>query len=121
MTLHLGGDRPTLVYQKPDLVPANYTILNFPVEDIDKAVDELTARGVRFESYDAFEQDEKRHCSRQRAEHRLVQGPGRQPAVRARGAVDRASGIAYRFGSRSGAWFRLAHGFFVWRTSDISG
>ena len=59
MTLHLGGDRPTLVYQKPDLVPANYTILNFPVEDIDKAVDELAARGVRFERYDAFEQDDR--------------------------------------------------------------
>jgi predicted enzyme related to lactoylglutathione lyase len=59
MTLHLAGDRDTLVYQKPDLAPANYTILNFQVEDIDKAVDELTARGVQFERYDGFEQDEK--------------------------------------------------------------
>jgi predicted enzyme related to lactoylglutathione lyase len=39
--------------------PADYTILNFPVDDIDTAVDELTARGVRFERYDGFEQDEK--------------------------------------------------------------
>jgi len=59
LTLHLAGDRPTLVYPKPNHVPADYTILNFPVEDIDKAVDELTARGVRFERYDGFEQDEK--------------------------------------------------------------
>ena len=59
MTLHLAGDRPTLVYPKPDHTPADYTILNFPVDDIDKAVDELTARGVRFERYDGFEQDEK--------------------------------------------------------------
>ena len=59
MTLHLAGDRGTLVYEKSDLTPANYTILNFPVDDIDNAVDELTARGVRFETYDGFEQDEK--------------------------------------------------------------
>jgi catechol 2,3-dioxygenase-like lactoylglutathione lyase family enzyme len=59
MSLDLAGDRPTLVYEQPDCTPASYTILNFPVEDIDKAVDELAARGVRFESYDGFEQDEK--------------------------------------------------------------
>ena len=59
LTLHLAGDRPTLVYPKPDHMPADYTILNFPVDDIDKAVDELAARGVRFESYDDFDQDEK--------------------------------------------------------------
>jgi catechol 2,3-dioxygenase-like lactoylglutathione lyase family enzyme len=59
LTLHLAGDRDTLVYQKPDYTPATYTILNFPVEDIDKAVDELAGRGVRFERYDGFEQDEK--------------------------------------------------------------
>ena len=59
LTLRLAGDRDTLIYPKPDFVPATYTILNFPVPDIDKAVDELTARGVRFERYDGFEQDEK--------------------------------------------------------------
>jgi catechol 2,3-dioxygenase-like lactoylglutathione lyase family enzyme len=59
LTLHLAGDRPTLVYPKPDFVPATYTILNFPVEDVDAAVDELGARGVRFERYDDFDQDEK--------------------------------------------------------------
>ena len=60
LTLHLaGGDRPTLVYPKPDFVPATYTILNFPVEDVGAAVDELTARGVQFEHYEGFDQDEK--------------------------------------------------------------
>jgi len=59
MSLHLAGDRDTLVYQKPGYMPATYTILNFPVDDIDKAVDELASRGVRFERYDGFEQDEK--------------------------------------------------------------
>ena len=59
LSLELAGDRPTLVYRKPDFTPATYTILNFPVDDIDEAVDGLAARGVRFERYDGFEQDEK--------------------------------------------------------------
>jgi catechol 2,3-dioxygenase-like lactoylglutathione lyase family enzyme len=59
MTLHLAGGRDTLVYPKPDHTPATYTILNFPVDDIDAAVDELSARGVRFERYEGFQQDEK--------------------------------------------------------------
>ena len=53
------GDRPTLIYRKGDLVPANYTILNFPVEDVDAAVDQLAGKGVEFERYDEFDQDEK--------------------------------------------------------------
>jgi catechol 2,3-dioxygenase-like lactoylglutathione lyase family enzyme len=59
MTLHLAGCRDTLVYPKPGHVPATYTILNFPVDDIDAAVDELTARGVRFERYEGLAQDDK--------------------------------------------------------------
>jgi catechol 2,3-dioxygenase-like lactoylglutathione lyase family enzyme len=59
MSLHLADDRETLVYQKPDFTPATYTILNFEVEDVDAAVDGLAARGVRFERYDEFEQDDK--------------------------------------------------------------
>ena len=59
LSLHLAGDRDTLVYLKPDFTPATCTILNFSVDDIDKSVDELSARGVRFERYDDFEQDEK--------------------------------------------------------------
>jgi len=59
MTLHLAGDRDTLVYPKPDHTPATYTILNFPVDDIEQAVDTLVERGVRFERYEDFEQDER--------------------------------------------------------------
>jgi catechol 2,3-dioxygenase-like lactoylglutathione lyase family enzyme len=59
LTLHLAGDRDTLIYPKPDFVPATYTILNFPVDDIDATVDALAARGVEFDRYDGFEQDER--------------------------------------------------------------
>jgi catechol 2,3-dioxygenase-like lactoylglutathione lyase family enzyme len=59
LALHLAGDRPTMIYPKPDFEPATYTILNFPVEDVEAAVDELTSRGVEFEKYDGFGQDEK--------------------------------------------------------------
>ena len=61
LTLHLAGGRDTIVYPKPDFVPATYTILNFPVDDIDAAVEELTARGVQFEHYEGtpFETDPK--------------------------------------------------------------
>ncbi|MGZ5311003.1 MAG: VOC family protein [Solirubrobacterales bacterium] len=59
MQLELGGDRRVLVYQQPASTPASYTILNFPAADVEKAVDELAARGVEFERYEGFEQDEK--------------------------------------------------------------
>ncbi len=59
LTLHIADDRPTLVYPRPNHTPAEYTILNFPVDDIDQAVDDLTARGVQFERYEGFEQDER--------------------------------------------------------------
>lgn len=59
LTLHLTGDRDTLVYPKPDHTPATFTILNFAVADIGQAVDELTRRGVQFERYEGLPQDEK--------------------------------------------------------------
>jgi predicted enzyme related to lactoylglutathione lyase len=59
LSLQLAGDRPTMIYPKPDFTPATYTILNFQVEDVDAAVDDLTARGVEMERYDGFDQDEK--------------------------------------------------------------
>ena len=59
LTLHLGGGTDVLVYPKPDHTPAGYTVLNFPVDDVDRAVDELTAKGVRFERYEGFDQDDK--------------------------------------------------------------
>jgi catechol 2,3-dioxygenase-like lactoylglutathione lyase family enzyme len=58
-SIQLAGGRDTLVYVKPDFVPATYTILNFEVDDVDAAVDELAAKGVSFERYEGFEQDEK--------------------------------------------------------------
>ncbi len=59
LTLHIAGDRPTLVYPKPDHEPASYTILNFPVDDIEQAVDALVERGVTFERYEGADQDER--------------------------------------------------------------
>jgi catechol 2,3-dioxygenase-like lactoylglutathione lyase family enzyme len=59
LSLSLAGDRDTLVYRKPDFTPATYTILNFEVDDIEAAVDELSSHGVSFERYDGFDQDEK--------------------------------------------------------------
>lgn len=59
LALHHPGDRDTLVYRKPDFVPATYTILNFSVDDIDETVDGLAARGVSFERYEGMGQDEK--------------------------------------------------------------
>ena len=52
LTLHIAGDRPILVYPKPNHTPASFTILNFPVDDIEAAVDQLAARGVDFERYE---------------------------------------------------------------------
>jgi catechol 2,3-dioxygenase-like lactoylglutathione lyase family enzyme len=59
LTLHIAGDRDTLVYPKPGHRPADYTILNFPVDDIERAVDELSERGVRFERYEGMPVDER--------------------------------------------------------------
>jgi predicted enzyme related to lactoylglutathione lyase len=55
LQLHLAGDRDTLVYPKSNHVPATFTILNFPVPDIEVAVDELLARGVQFEHYEGLD------------------------------------------------------------------
>src|ERR687896_482000 len=60
LSLHLAGGTNVLIYPKPDHTPATFTVLNFPVEDIDEAVDGLTERGVEFERYEGVDdQDEK--------------------------------------------------------------
>jgi len=60
LTLHLAGGANVLVYPKGNHEPASFTILNFPVSDIEAAVDELKRAGVRFESYEGeLETDEK--------------------------------------------------------------
>jgi catechol 2,3-dioxygenase-like lactoylglutathione lyase family enzyme len=52
LKLQLAGGTSVLIYPKPNHSPATFTILNFPVDNVEKAVDELTQRGVRFEIYD---------------------------------------------------------------------
>lgn len=52
LTLHLGGGNNVLIYPKANHVPATFTVLNYPVDDVDHTVDELTKRGVHFEIYD---------------------------------------------------------------------
>ena len=60
LDLHLAGGVEVLVYPKPSHEPATFTILNFPVDDIEKTVDRLSARGVRFEQYEGeIETDER--------------------------------------------------------------
>jgi catechol 2,3-dioxygenase-like lactoylglutathione lyase family enzyme len=57
--LHGQGSQDVLVYPKPDHVPASFTVLNLAVDDIDKAVDDLAAKGVRFERYEGLESDDR--------------------------------------------------------------
>ena len=60
LTLHLPGGRDTLIYPKGDRhEPATFTVLNFPVDDIEAAVDGLASRGVEFERYEGMEQDDR--------------------------------------------------------------
>ena len=64
LELDIGGGAKVMVYPKPDHVPATYTILNFPVENIEEAVDELSKSGVTFEHYEqeGIRTDEKGIC-----------------------------------------------------------
>lgn len=59
LTLHIHEAGDIMIYPREDHSPATYTILNFPVEDVDRAVDQLSERGVTFERYEGFAQDEK--------------------------------------------------------------
>lgn len=59
LRLHVAGSKPVFVYEKGNHRPATFTILNFPVSDIDKTVDELTGKGVIFERYEGMQQDTK--------------------------------------------------------------
>lgn len=70
LSLHMPGGQDAMIYPKPDFVPATYTVLNFSVDDIDTAVDELTTAGVEMERYDGFDQDAKG----------IARGPGPQIA-----------------------------------------
>ena len=59
LTLHLAGGGTVLIYPKENHEPAAFTVLNFPVDDIDAAVDRLTQAGVQFERYEGADQDER--------------------------------------------------------------
>jgi len=59
LTLHLAGGGTVLIYPKENHQPASFTVLNFPVSDVDAAVDSLTKAGVTMERYEGFNQDER--------------------------------------------------------------
>jgi catechol 2,3-dioxygenase-like lactoylglutathione lyase family enzyme len=59
LALHLAGGHEAIVYPRPDHRPAIFTILNFAVQDIERAVDELSAAGVEMIRYEGFGQDER--------------------------------------------------------------
>ena len=59
LTLHLAGGGKVLIYPKDNHEPASFTVLNFPVENIDQAVDRLAKAGIQFERYEGSSQDER--------------------------------------------------------------
>ena len=82
--LQLAGGGSAFLYPKPNHEPATFTVLNFKVDDVEKAVDALAAKGIRFEQYDLPQPRDRRegNRARQRPHHRLVQGPRRQHPLR---------------------------------------
>jgi catechol 2,3-dioxygenase-like lactoylglutathione lyase family enzyme len=59
LNLHLAGGHEVIIYPREDHQPASFTVLNFQVDDLDREVDELAAKGVTFNRYEQFEQDER--------------------------------------------------------------
>ena len=59
LSLHLAGGGAVLIYPKDDHEAASFTVLNFPVKDVDQAVDSLTKSGIQFERYEGMGQDER--------------------------------------------------------------
>ena len=70
MRLHLPGGGTVFAYPKRDHQPATFTILNFGVDDIDAAVDDLARRGVTFEHYDSGPTQDEKGILRGRAQNR---------------------------------------------------
>ncbi|MGN6195450.1 MAG: VOC family protein [Ginsengibacter sp.] len=62
--LKLDGESKILVYPKPNHTPATFTVLNFPVMNIDQAVDQLIKKGVSFEQYEGQIQTDEKGISR---------------------------------------------------------
>ena len=59
LEIHLAGGGQVIIYSKDNHEPATFTVLNFPVSDIDAAVDELAKQGVTLERYEGMDQDAK--------------------------------------------------------------
>ena len=59
LTLHLAGGGKVIVYPKPNHEPATFTVLNFPVKDIEGTVDSLAKTGIQFERYEGMDQDSR--------------------------------------------------------------
>jgi len=64
LRLQLGGNANVVIYPKPNHAPASFTVLNFPVDDIEGTVDELTAHGVKFERYEGEIKTDKKGIHR---------------------------------------------------------
>ena len=64
LEVHTSGNNPIIIYPKEGHVPATFTVLNFPVDDIDQVVDELTDRGVKFEQYEGTLQTDEKGIAR---------------------------------------------------------
>ena len=59
LMLNLAGGQRVFIYPKPNHEPATFTVLNFEVDDINAAVDELAGKGVHPERYEGLDQDER--------------------------------------------------------------
>lgn len=74
LKLHIEGSIPIILYPKTNHSPASFTVLNFPVPDVEKAVDELTGLGIRFEQYEGdLQTNNKGIFTGKRTEDRMVQ------------------------------------------------
>lgn len=61
--LYIDGENKIIIYPKPNHVPATFTVLNFPVVNLNEAVDELIKKGITFEQYDGeIKTDERGIC-----------------------------------------------------------
>jgi catechol 2,3-dioxygenase-like lactoylglutathione lyase family enzyme len=74
LKLQLAGGSTVLLHPRPNHVPATFTVLNFPVANIEEAVNELSGRGVRFERYEGDLKTDEKGIFRPRAIDRMVQG-----------------------------------------------
>lgn len=72
LEVHLKGNNPVMIYPKPDHQPASFTVLNFPVDNIEKTVDELTQKGISFEQYGPPIQTDNKGIARDDSGHQIA-------------------------------------------------